>query len=116
MNPNDIAERLERYLAARAKMRQIDPEEIHGLHIGDPREVVLTATDLRKAAQALRRMGEALEKIIAREEIYMRKREAADPFEEPSENPWDRYAFAVEVCDHIGAIAQAALNPGGGAT
>lgn len=49
--PSDVAgvvERLEKYLAERAKLRQVDKDLIHGLHSGDDiRESDLTVTDLR---------------------------------------------------------------------
>lgn len=45
--------RVQKYLTERAKMRQMDPEEIHGLHIGDDREATLMASDLRAILAAL---------------------------------------------------------------
>ena len=46
MTDNTPAGRVARYLVEHGKMRSIDREEIHGLHIGDEREAVLTVSDL----------------------------------------------------------------------
>lgn len=45
--PERAVERLEKYLAERKKAGQLDPIDIHALHMGDEREAVLTVTDLR---------------------------------------------------------------------
>ena len=66
--------------------------------------------DLRQAAQALRGMGEALEKITARREIYVAKRDMFDPLADSTDNTWDRYNFAVEACEIINLIARSALK------
>ena len=47
MTPPTDEDRIRAYLNERAKMRGLDPEEIHGLHVGNPREVALTTSDLR---------------------------------------------------------------------
>ena len=57
----EVADRFEKYLTERARSRQLDPEDIHGMHIGDAREVVLTVADLRTAIIALRARSSAPE-------------------------------------------------------
>lgn len=46
--------RLEKYLAEHAKASGMDPVQIHGLHIGDEREAVLTTTDLSLVLEGVR--------------------------------------------------------------
>jgi len=46
--PPPPALRIAKFLAERAKVRNLDPEEIASLHVGHEREAVLLTTDLRK--------------------------------------------------------------------
>jgi len=60
MTPDDMEGRLLHYLSERAKMRQFDGD-IHGMNVGDPREAVLTVSDLRALLLDYQERGRALE-------------------------------------------------------
>lgn len=47
-------QRVEKYIAERARMRGLDKELIHGLHSDDPREAELLVSDLSAMVAALR--------------------------------------------------------------
>jgi hypothetical protein len=64
MTPDDMEGRLLHYLSERAKMRQFDGD-IHGMNVGDPREAVLTASDLRALLLDYQERGRALEDLLA---------------------------------------------------
>ena len=68
-----LIERWTKYLGERSRSRQLDQNEIHGLHIGDEREAVLTADDLRQGIAAIRDL----------EAENARLREALEPFAAP---------------------------------
>ncbi len=61
----EALERLEKYLSERAKMRQTDPNDIHGLHIGTDREAVLMVDDLHTLIASARRDAEEIERLRA---------------------------------------------------
>lgn len=56
----DLDQKVRKYLAERAQMRQMDFDHIHGLNVGDKREVVLKATDLTAILDEYDRRGAAL--------------------------------------------------------
>ena len=56
----DLGQKVRKYLAERAQMRQMDFDHIHGLNVGDEREVVLKATDLTAILDEYDRRGAAL--------------------------------------------------------
>jgi len=60
MTPDDMEGRLLHYLSERAKMRQFDGD-IHGMNVGDPREAVLTVSDLRALLLDYQERGRVLE-------------------------------------------------------
>ena len=60
-----VIERLEKYLSERAKSPTLDANDIHGLHVGDEREAILTVADLRALLSERRKMVEALAMISA---------------------------------------------------
>jgi len=69
MTPDDMEGRLLHYLSERAKMRQFDGD-IHGMNVGDPREAVLTVSDLRALLLDYQERGRALSNLIRMNEEH----------------------------------------------
>ena len=61
MTPDDMEGRLLHYLSERVKMRQMDGDIIHGMNVNDPREAVLSVSDLRALLLDYQERGRALE-------------------------------------------------------
>lgn len=64
MSDQTPAERVARYLTGLSLMRGIDPEDIHGLHLGSDREAVLTVSDLSALLAQREALLEALKALV----------------------------------------------------
>lgn len=61
------SERISKFLSERAKVRGLDQEQIAGLHVGDEREAILTASDLQAVLSEIARLRDQLAAAQARE-------------------------------------------------